>query len=188
LIHRSSAVAAEAFTDQTDRYHYLYDYQPPLTRSLGTDHIPLQNSVILGLKHQELFQFFPRCILAFNYGKAWGWSAPAYIYREVAKCNSSVMRMIMAMGAKELRLQQTRYLHHKTPLTPITEAGEAHYCHELSLLSRLLHTPAPMTDETIDAVLTLFYLVVYHEAQFGNNNATTSNTPNPACFMIFGLI
>ncbi|KAJ5890188.1 hypothetical protein N7504_010998 [Penicillium tannophilum] len=31
-----------------------------------------------------------------------------------------------------------------------------------------------MMDETIDAILTLFYLMIFYEAQFGNNNATTS--------------
>lgn len=174
LIHRPSAAAAEVFTYQIDQYHDIYDYQPPLTRSLGTDHISLQNSLILSLKDRELFQFFPRSILAFNYGKAWEWSAPAYIYRELAKCNSSVMHMVMAMGAKELHLQQATCSHHNTSLRPLAEAGEVHYCHALSHLSQLLHLPVPITDETIDTILTLFYLMVFYEAQFGDNNATTS--------------
>lgn len=174
LVHHSSPVETGNSAYKINLCHSIYGYQPSLTRSLGTDHIPLQNSVILGLKDRELFQFFPRCILTFNYGKAWEWSAPAYIYQEIAKCNSSVMHMIMAMGAKELQLQQKTHPHNNTSLTPIAEAGEVHYCYALNELSRLLHTPAPMMDETIDAILTLFYLMIFYEAQFGDNNATTS--------------
>ncbi|KAJ5814339.1 uncharacterized protein N7503_001089 [Penicillium pulvis] len=80
----------------------------------------------------------------------------------------------MAMGAKELQLQQKTHPHNDNLLTPIAEAGEVHYCYALSELSRLLRTPAPMMNETIDAILTLFYLMIFYEAQFGNNNATTS--------------
>ncbi|KAJ5609722.1 hypothetical protein N7528_010289 [Penicillium herquei] len=170
-----SFVAADGFTYQIEFHELMHNFQPILTRSLGTDHIPLQNSVILGPNDRELFQFFPCSILAFNYGKGWEWSALSYIYNNTAKYNSGVMNMIMAMSAKELQVQRLRRnSHNLSPDPSVSEAGDAHYCLALNELSQLLRTSASLTDDNIDTILAIFFLMVFYEALFGHNNTTTS--------------
>ncbi len=152
-----------------------------LRPALSTNHMALNNSLVLEPTAWECFNYIPSSMLVYNVGKPFTWSMFAYVHSTIASWEPGVMSGFIAVASVERAslLHQQTAKNNRDSMTAqqrqLRRLGMTQYRLALKELSSVVDraTSGDRTPANLDALFALWYLVLIFESYHADLTAVS---------------